>query len=255
MSATDHPLGGTFGHRITLFALSLAAAQVLAQPAPVITDEDLARVRRETPTVTEEDVRRAQQQPVAPLPQAAPVSTPRIDALPKPLTNTLPDLGDIARGYAGGDDAPGAALSLATGPGLFVFVSLAMPEPTLARLVDQAARAQAAILIRGFANGSLRKTVSRLQKLIGKRQVAVLIDPQAFDRYAVERVPTFVLARDGMRPAACAGGTCPPPADYVSTMGDVSLDYALDHLRRAAPRFEADAGLFLARLRPWGSKE
>lgn len=250
MSATDFHGGGAFFRRIGLVAALLAAAPVFAQPTPVITDDDIARVRRETPTVTEEDVRRVQQTPAAPLPPAAPASTPRIEALLKPLTNTLPDLGAIARGYAGSADAPNAAASLATGPGLFVFVSLAMPEPTLARLVDQAARAQAAILVRGFANGSLRETVGRIQKLIGKRQVAVLIDPQAFDRYAVKRVPTFVLAHDGTRPAACAGGTCPPPTDYASTVGDVSLDYALDHLRRAAPRFEADAGVFLARLRP-----
>lgn len=223
-----------------LFPLGAAA-----QPAPVITDEDLARVRRETPTVTEDDVRRIQRQHSVPVPQAGAVTTPRIDALPKPLTDALPNIGDIAQGYA-----QGTPPALGSGPGLFVFVSLAMPEPTLARLVDQAARAKAAILIRGFTNGSLRETVARIQRLIGTREVAVLIDPQAFDRYAVKQVPTFVLARDGSRPASCAHGACPPPTDFVSAAGDVSLDYALDKLRRAAPRFESDAGIFLARLRP-----
>ena len=228
-----------------LLAALLTSLQAVAQPAPVITDEDLARVRRETPTVSEEDVRRIQQQHSVPTPQAGAVATPRIDALPKPLTNAMPNLGDIAQGYA-----QGPAPTLASGPGLFVFVSLAMPEPTLARLVDQAARARAAILIRGVAQGSLRETVARIQKLVDKREVAILIDPQAFDRYAVKRVPTFVLARDGSRPASCAGGTCPPPTDFVSVAGDVSLDYALDRLRRAAPGLESDAGVFLARLRP-----
>lgn len=227
---------------LTALLLSLRAA---AQAAPEITDEDLARVRRETPTVTEDDVRRIQRQHSVPVPQAGSVATPRIDALPKPLTNAMPNLGDIAQGYA-----QGIPPALGSGPGLLVFVSLAMPEPTLARLVDQAARAKAAILIRGFANGSLRETVARIQKLVGKREVAILIDPQAFDRYAVKRVPTFVLARDGSRPASCANGTCPPPTDFVSAAGDVSLDYALDQLSRAAPRFESEAGIFLARLRP-----
>ncbi len=227
-----------------LIALLLPVGAV-AQPAPLITDEDLARVRRETPTVTEDDVRRIQRQHSVPAPQAGSVTTPRIDALPKPLTNAMPNLGDIAQGYA-----QGTPPALGSDPGLFVFVSLAMPESTLARLVDQAARAKAAILIRGFANGSLRDTVMRIQKLIGTREIAILIDPQAFDRYAVKRVPTFVLARDGSRPAGCAGSTCPPPTDYVSAAGDVSLDYALNQLRRAAPRFDSDAGIFLARLRP-----
>lgn len=248
MSATD-PSPGGFIRRLSaasyVIVALLTSLQAVAQPAPVITEEDLARVRRETPTVTEEDVRRVQKQHAVPLPQAGTAVTPRIEALPKPLTSALPNLGDIAQGYAQGN-----APALGSGPGLFIFVSLAMPEPTLARLVDQATRAKAAIMIRGFAKGSLRETVVRLQKLIGERKVAVLIDPQAFDRYAVKRVPTFVLARDGGRPASCAGGTCPPPGDFVSTAGDVSLDYALDQLRRAAPGFDAEAGVFLARLRP-----
>lgn len=248
MWATDHsPSGSAYSPSAARFAIValLTSLQAIAQPAPVITDEDLARVRRETPTVTDDDVRRVQQRHAVPPPEAGTVATPRIEALPKPLTKAMPNLGDIAQGYAQGN-----APTLGSGPGLFVFVSLSMPEATLARLVDQAARARAAILIRGVAKGSLRETVARLQKLIGQREVAVLIDPQAFDRYAVGRVPTFVLARDGGRPASCASGTCPPPGDFVSAAGDVSLEYALDQLRRAAPRFDAEAGVFLARLRP-----
>ncbi len=248
MWASDPSAGGSvyrpFAALFAIVAL-LTSLQAIAQPAPVITEEDLARVRRETQTVTEEDVRHVQKQHAVPLPQAGTAATPRIEALPKPLTNALPNLGDIAQGYAQGN-----APTLGSGPGLFIFVSLSIPEATLARLVDQAARAKAAILIRGFAKDSLRETVVRLQKLIGQRKVAVLIDPQAFDRYAIKRVPTFVLARDGNRPTSCANGTCPPPGDFVSTAGDVSLDYALDQLRRAAPHFNAEAGVFLARLRP-----
>jgi len=242
---TDLFPGGPVIRLSILLAALVTSLGAVAQLAPVITDEDLARVRRETPTVPEEDVRRIQQQHSVPTPQAGAATSPRIDALPKPLTTAIPNLGDIAQGYA-----QGPAPTLVSSPGLFVFVSLAMPEPTLARLVDQAARARAAILIRGFAKGSLRETVGRIQKLVGKREVAVLIDPQAFDRYAVKRVPTFVLARDGSRPAGCVGNTCPPPSDFVSAAGDVSLDYALDQLRRAAPGFESDARVFLARLRP-----
>jgi conjugal transfer pilus assembly protein TrbC len=247
--ATDLSPGDSAIRLSVVFAVLLASLPVAAQPAPVITDEDLARVQRETPTVTEDDVRRIQQQHSVPVPQGGAVTTPRIDALPRPLTDAIPNLGDIAQGYARGTP-PTLGADPSSGPGLFIFVSLTMPELTLARLVDQAARAKAAILIRGFANNSLRETVARIQQLIGQREVTVLIDPQAFDRYAVKRVPTFVLARDGNRPAACAGGTCPPPTDFVSATGDVSLDYALDQLRRAAPRFASDAGVFLARLRP-----
>lgn len=217
-----------------------------AQSVPTVTEEDIARARRDTPTVTEEDIRRAQRQHAAPLSLPTPDASPRIDALPKPLTQTLPDLSAIARGYAAD---PQSAEGMGKGPGLFVFASLGMPEATLMRLFDQAARAQASIVIRGLVGGSLRDTVARVQKLIGTRQVSVQVDPQAFDRYAVKRVPTFVLARNGERPESCASGSCPPPTDFVSTAGDVSLNYALEHLRRTAPALQQEAGVFLGRLK------
>lgn len=216
------------------------------QAVPTVTEEDIARARRDTPTVTEEDVRRVQRKHAVPVPTPTPSASPRINALPKPLTQTLPDLSAIARGYAA--DAPPAP-GMGKGPGLFVFASLDMPERTLTRLVDQAAQARASIVLRGLADGSLRGTVARVQKLIGTRQVSVQIDPQAFDRYAVKHVPTFILARNGERPEACASGTCPPPGDFVSTSGDVTLDYALEHMRRAAPAFQGEAGVFLGRLK------
>jgi conjugal transfer pilus assembly protein TrbC len=143
-----------------------------------------------------------------------------------------------------------AAQGLASGPGLLIFVSLSMPRPTLARLIEQAARARAAVILRGFINGSLRDTVAQVQTLIGAHQVAVQIDPQAFDRFAVTRVPSFVLVRDGTRPVSCAAGSCAPPGAFLRTAGDVSLNYALEHMQGAAPAFRTDAHVFLTRLKP-----
>ena len=123
-----------------------------------------------------------------------------------------------------------------------------MPRATLQGLVVQAARAKAAIVIRGFANGSLRDTVSQVQGLIGKQQVAIQIDPLAFDRFAISKVPSFVLVRDGTRPVACASGSCAPADSFLRATGDVSLDYALEHMQRSAPGFSPAAELFLKRL-------
>lgn len=142
-----------------------------------------------------------------------------------------------------------AAEGLARGPGLFVFVSLSMPRPALQRLIDQAARARASVILRGLVKGSLRETVAQLQPLIGTRQVAVQIDPPAFDRFSIVRVPSFVLVRDGTRPVSCASGTCAPPEAFLRTAGDVSLDYALEHMVRTAPAFQGDAAGFLQRLK------
>ena len=124
-----------------------------------------------------------------------------------------------------------------------------MPQPTLQKLVAQAERARAALYLRGFAEGSLRSTVSRVQALIGQRRVAIQIDPLAIDRYGVERVPSFVLLRSGARPVACASGTCAPPDSFVKVSGDVSVDYALEAMQRRAPGMSREAESFLHRLR------
>lgn len=219
----------------------------------MITEADIERARRAQPTVTEQDIEQARRRHRLSgdaAPNTAPAQIgPAIDALPQPVTRTPIDLEALARGYASQADAMEAAQGMARGPGLFVFVSLAMPRSTLQRLIDQAARARASVILRGFVNGSLRETVAQVQTLIGERQVAVQIDPQAFDRFAISRVPSFVLVRDGTHPVSCFAGTCAPPEAFLRTAGDVSLDYALDHMQRAAPAFRTDAAPFLARLR------
>ena len=249
MSASDLRLSA---RALGLTAALVASAQALAQNPPVITDADIERVRREQPAITEGDIdaaRRKYSMPGDAELRYAPVPTPNVEALPQPLSRTPIDLEALARGYASQADAMTQAQGLATGPGLLVFVSLSMPRPTLQRLVGQAARAKASIVLRGFANGSLRDTVAQVQGLIGARQVAVQIDPLAFDRFAVTRVPTFVLVRDGTRPVACASGSCAPADSFLRTSGDVSLDYALEHMRRSAPGFGPPADTFLKRIK------
>ena len=243
---------------VSALALGLTAMlamgdQALAQNPPLVTETDIERARRETPTVTEQDIDAAQRKyglPSAAELQSAPIPIrPSIEALPQPVSRPPIDLEALARGYAAQTDATTQAQGLASGPGLFVFVSLSMPRPTLQHLVDQAARAQASIVIRGFANGSLRDTIAQIQGLIGTRQVAVQVDPLAFDRFAITRVPSFVLVRDGTRPVSCASGSCAPADSFLRSSGDVSLDYALEHMQRSVPGFGPAAELFLKRIR------
>ncbi len=251
MSATDL-------HRfLTPLLLGLCAAFAIGSPAqsqisPVVTEAEIERARRETPTVTEQDIELARQKYALPGEaghRSAPLNSPNLEALPQPATQMPIDLEALARGYAGQSDAMAQAQGLTAGPGLFLFVSLTMPRATLQGLVDQAARAKATIVIRGFANGSLRDTVAQVQGLIGKKQVAIQIDPLAFDRFAISKVPSFVLVRDGTRPVACASGSCAPADSFLRSTGDVSLDYALEHMQRSAPVFAPAAELFLKRIR------
>ncbi len=182
----------------------------------------------------------------APVGQPPAKVMPRVDALPAPATQAPVDLEALARGFAAATAA--SPMSGTDEPRLIVFISLSMPEAALARLVDQAARARAQVVLRGLSEGSLPRTAARIQQLIGTRPVAVQIDPRAFDRYAIQRVPSFVLARAGGQDSACSGEQCARSDDHLMAAGDVSLDYVLAHFQRSAPSFAKDAGRYLARL-------
>nr|WP_297383289.1 type-F conjugative transfer system pilin assembly protein TrbC [uncultured Roseateles sp.] len=256
MSATELVFGR---HRAALCVVAifgvLLAHRTWAAPPATVTDADIERAKQSQPTITDQDIERARQKHRAPsnaeLSRVPVPSTPRIDALPQPASRIPVDLGALARGFDA--QAGQSALQAPSGSGLLVFISFAMPEATLARLVDQAARARASLVLRGLVDGSLSKTVMRVQGLIaglgGKRQVSVQIDPQAFDRFSVTQTPTFVLVRDGAQSQSCAAGMCVAADAYAMAAGDVSLDYALAFFQRSAPKLARDAGLFAKRLK------
>jgi conjugal transfer pilus assembly protein TrbC len=173
---------------------------------------------------------------------------PRIDALSQPNVAGAVDPGSLAKKFEAEIDPTGAARVMAAGPGLFIFVSLGIPEQTMQRLVEQAARARAVLVLRGLEKESIRDTVLRVQRLIGNRQVSFQIDPQAFVRYGIAKVPTFALVRAGAFAEKCAEHACMPGDSFASVAGDVSLDYALEHIQKNAPRFAREAGVFQSRL-------
>lgn len=208
----------------------------LAEAVPMVTDADIERARQQHPMPTDPELARV------PVP-----STPRIDALPQPATRAPVDLEALAKGFDTQADKPGLAAS--SGPSLLIFVSFAMPEATITRLMDQASRARGTLVLRGLVNGSLRDTVERMQRLSGKRQVSVQIDPQAFDRFSIVRTPAFVLVRGGAATQPCAAGMCIAGDQFVLAAGDVSLDYALRFFERSAPGMARDASVYLQRMR------
>jgi conjugal transfer pilus assembly protein TrbC len=244
-----------FAGTVVVAAVSVLVPSTLtAQPArPVITDADIARASRNQPVITDQDIEKAAKKHRMPteaeLARVPVPSAPRLDALPQPRVQRQIDLGAIARGYeAMGQPTPGSS-PLQNGPSLLVFVSFSMPEPTLGRLIDQAARSGATLVLRGLVDGSLQQTVLRAQRLIGQRQVGFQIDPQAFDRFSVSATPTFVLLKAGAAPTPCAAGTCFASTQFVSAAGDVSIDYALEFFKRSAPSFSREAGALLSKLK------
>lgn len=252
MSASNH-FPQVAGATLLAAVLMVAETGMHGATAQAVTDADIARAARGQPVITEQDMERARQKHRMPtegeLLRVPIPAAPKLDALPAPASSRPFDLEALAKGYEANADRMATAQGIQAGPGLLIFVSFSMPEPTLQRLIDQAAKAQASLVIRGFVNGSLRETVAHAQGLIGNRQVAFHIDPQAFDRFAVAKTPTFVLVRDGAQGQACSAGLCFPADAFVATSGDVSLDYALEFIERQAPRFAKDARRYLKKIR------
>jgi conjugal transfer pilus assembly protein TrbC len=225
----------------------------IAQGAPIVTDADIERAKRGQPVITDEDIARAQKKRRMPtegeLLRVPIPAAPNLDALPRPDASQAVDLEALARGYEADVGRMAVPQGMSAAPGLLIFVSFSMPQPSLQRLVEQAEKSQASLVVRGLVNGSLRDTVSRMQSLIGQRQVAFQIDPQAFDRFSVSKTPTFVLVRAGAQGQPCGAGLCFPRDAFAAASGDVSLDYALEFIERQSPRFEKDARNYLKKIR------
>ena len=233
-------------------AAVLLSTSAIAQPVPQVTEADIARGQARQPVITEQDIARAiRANPVPPdIPTESAVVAPqvRVDAVPQPHPGAAVDLAQIAQGFEAAASArPGPGMK-ADGDQLLVFVTFAMPDAALKALVQQAAAAGATLVLRGLEAGSLVKTAAHAQQIMGTHRVALQIDPQAFDRYAVRQAPTFVLVPAGTASQPCGAGSCVAPGAYARVAGDVSLDYALTTFQARAPRFAGAAARLLARM-------
>jgi conjugal transfer pilus assembly protein TrbC len=136
------------------------------------------------------------------------------------------------------------AASLAPpGSELLVFVSFSMPHASLVRLAEQARQANAVLVFRGLTGATLRQMVERLQPL-ARTGAAMQINPEAFTRFGIEVVPTFVLT---VRNSDCGERACEGPTRRLA--GDVSLDHALDRLARSGEPLAQAAETRLRQLR------
>ncbi len=160
------------------------------------------------------------------------------------------DIEALARGKV---HLPNEGATSGTAPPLLrIFITLDMPRASLQLLTDQASRTGAVLVLRGLKSQSMRETVAIVRELIGERNVAWVIDPEAFTRFAVRQVPTFVLTLNdatGNDAEGSCGSGCVTPAGFVSVAGDVSLDYALEAIMRRRPEAAPRAEPILKRLR------
>lgn len=129
---------------------------------------------------------------------------------------------------------------------VFVFVTMSMPRGSLDRIISDAEKARATIVVRGLVGGSIKSTAKYVTDMAGKRNVAFEIDPNKFTRFGVTHVPVTVLVvGDNID---CEGGCADSPPKFYSVEGDVSLGYALEHIAKLKPDSQAKIDPYLRRL-------
>ncbi len=236
---------------LVLLSLQLMAShESLAQPAAAATPgapvvklpgaADLNRARAGLPSAAElEQAQRAQQNALTVRPPAA--------ALDPKVQGAL-DLSRLAEQYEQIRRGPSDTGQDRQASGLVVFVSLGMPRPSLERLVVDAERVKATLVLRGVQNRSVTKTAQTIAELIGKRTVSWQIDPALFTRFQIGAVPSFVLI-DPSKPilVSCNEGQCQQAA-YAKVAGDVSIGHALGAIEQQDRDLAATARAMGTRL-------
>lgn len=168
----------------------------------------------------------------------------------------MPDVGQVKpTGVAPAAADPSAVAKLyasaaaARKPQLHIAVSLSMPSEALHKLADQAAATGSHLVLRGVVDNSLPRT-AELTAAYVKRHPGLQFDinPLVFRRFAITRVPTYVITKDDRELKQCSK-ECEASDFFVSVSGDVSLDYAMEHISKNAPKtFSVKAEEVLASL-------
>ena len=131
---------------------------------------------------------------------------------------------------------------------LLIFISTSMPKKALVMLGEQAKATGAVLILRGLkgslgTKGVLQQTMDALEP-VGATGAAIQIDPEAFGRYGITAVPTFVIA--SKEEEGCASEQCATKAYALA--GDVTLEYALEQWSGRGGAVGKHADMYLKRL-------
>ena len=108
----------------------------------------------------------------------------------------------------------------------YVFLSFNMPDQSLKVLLKAAKQKGYSPVIRGFIEGSMTKTVSKIKSMIDMTKEGVAVDPEAFEEFNITKVPSFVIAED----YRCDDQDNCSKAKYNKVTGNVTLDYAESYM-------------------------
>ena len=104
------------------------------------------------------------------------------------------------------------------GDKILVFVSFSMPNNSIRELSLDTQKYGARLYLRGIFEKSFKKTAQKILE-VNNKGLALEINPNQFKKYKIDKVPTFVLVKDG---------------EEISRLsGNVSLEYATSKLQES----------------------
>lgn len=106
-----------------------------------------------------------------------------------------------------------------------VFVSFSMGDTALKQYALEAKKVGASLVFRGLIGNSIKTTALRLQNLVQETQASFLVDPTAFRRFGIEKVPAVVV----VSPLRESRATSTEPRFDV-VYGLTTLGYALEKM-------------------------
>lgn len=116
---------------------------------------------------------------------------------------------------------------------LIVFVSFSMPPEILKELARQAKETGAVLVLRGFKDESLAAT-KQAALIMNQAGAEWDIHPDLFKSFKVNKVPTFAVA--AAEASSVLEDGCAPETTYATVAGNISIQVALDTIRRRASR-------------------
>jgi conjugal transfer pilus assembly protein TrbC len=119
---------------------------------------------------------------------------------------------------------------------LYAFFSFGMPEASIQRMIQDAEKSGAILVLRGMKENSLQKTKTEAARIIGKHRVEIDINPTLFKRFNITAVPAVVMTRGDCETCKEA----PKDSDYIKISGDVTLSYALEKLEDQYPDWKKE---------------
>lgn len=111
---------------------------------------------------------------------------------------------------------------------LLIFVSFSLGEKALLNLAVEAKKYGGTLVLRGFKDANYKKTAQALHKIITKTGQGFIVDPEPYNLFHINSVPTYILTTPFQMNASTRTST--PFHDRI--YGDMSLHHALERIAK-----------------------